>query len=149
MTQVSSAEHPAPGTASQQAPRVGVLGLGQMGSRMALRLLNAGHEVTGYDSSAAAMDRLEPHGLRRAETPSNLGSQADLVITSLPDGTAVLDMLSDPDGLLSNAAFTTYVEASTVGPPSAKQAATLLAAKGIGMLDGPVSGGIEGRPPAR
>ncbi len=115
-----------------------------MGSRMALRLLDAGHEVTGFDCSATAMDRLEPHGLRRAETPSDLGSQADLVITSLPDGAAVLEVLSDPDGLLGNAAFTTYVEASTIGPQSAKQAAALLAAKSIAMLDGPVSGGIEG-----
>jgi 3-hydroxyisobutyrate dehydrogenase-like beta-hydroxyacid dehydrogenase len=124
--------------------RVGVLGLGQMGSRMALRVLDAGYQLLGHDRSATAMEQMEKQGVSCVGTPEELGSRVDVVLASLPDGAASLEVLRDPDGLLAHPSFSTYVEMSTVGPIAAGEIRALLDASGIAMLDGPVSGGTQG-----
>lgn len=124
--------------------RVGIVGLGQMGSRMATRVLAAGYDAVGFDASRDAIKRMEAAGVRCVSTAQELGSQADVVLVSLPDGTASMEVLSSPVGLLSEASFGAYVELSTVGPLAAREIGSLLAARNIAMLDAPVSGGTGG-----
>lgn len=119
---------------------VGVVGLGNMGSALAANLVNAGCEVCAFD--LAGPGRL-PAGARFADDVAHLAGQADAVVLSLPDGAAseaVASGLAAADGRRT----ATVIDTSTIGPDAARTIAALLAARGIGYLDAPVSGGVAG-----
>lgn len=139
--------HPAP----QPGPgpgRVAVLGLGRMGSRMAARLVAAGGDVTVWNRTTATAEAFAAeHGCRAAATPSDAAAEADVVLTVVTDGPALLAVLGggrtgDPaDGVLDGGRpGTVVVDCSTVGAPAAREAAARCAARGIDLLDAPVSG---------
>ena len=119
---------------------VGVVGLGNMGSALAANLVNAGCEVCAFD--LAGPGRL-PAGARFADDVAHLAGQADAVVLSLPDGAAseaVASGLAAADGRRT----ATVIDTSTIGPDAARTIAALLAGRGIGYLDAPVSGGVAG-----
>ena len=117
---------------------VGLLGLGIMGSAMAGNLQKAGFTLSGFDPSAAARRRFKAAGGRVCKDAAVLAAGVDVVITSLPSGDALRDVAaqiaaSAPRGLL-------VVETSTLDITDKEAARKLLAARGVVLLDCPLSG---------
>ena len=129
---------------------VGFVGLGVMGGRIALRLLRAGHTVTGWNRTRAKAAWLEAEGLRLAASP-RAAAEASEVTFSMVTGTAALAAVTEgPDGVLQGLGpGTVYVDMSTVSPSASRQLAGRVAERGAAMLDAPVSGSVvtleEGR----
>lgn len=123
---------------------VGVVGLGRMGGNMARRLLDAGHQVTGYDTHAPAQDALETAGGQPADSPAAAAVTADLVLTSLPDPPTVETVYLGDDGLLTTPADGLIcLETSTIDPDTTERIATAATDHGARLIDAPVSGGPE------
>lgn len=123
---------------------VGFLGLGQMGGAMAERLLQSGIRLHVHDPSAAAMDRLVPLGAVPHESPAAVADAADLVLACLPGAAVSEAVLAGPGGVLSGTRIATYVEVSTIGSAAIERIAATLAARNVGFLDAPISGGPPG-----
>jgi 3-hydroxyisobutyrate dehydrogenase-like beta-hydroxyacid dehydrogenase len=129
---------------------VGFVGLGVMGGRIALRLLRAGHAVTGYNRTRAKAEWLLASGMRLAGSP-RAAAEASEVTFSMVTGTAALEAVTEgPDGILAGLGpGKVYVDMSTVSPSASRQLAGRVAERGAAMLDAPVSGSVvtleEGR----
>src|SRR5262245_29328042 len=123
---------------------IGFIGVGRMGVRMARRLVQAGHPLTIYDTSAAAMQTLVDMGARSVESPAALGSACDIVFASLPTPRVVEDAALGPNGVAEGTRVKFFVDMSTTGPTTAKRIAERLAARNIVGVDAPVSGGLGG-----
>lgn len=126
---------------SSQRPRVGFIGLGVMGTPMAGHLIDAGYEVTVFDVERRATDGFadfRPAG-RVAGGLADLGRASDLVITMLPDGAVVRDVVAGGlgDGLTAGALL---VDCSSSQPWLTLETAAALAERGVAMIDAPVSG---------
>jgi len=125
--------------------RIGFIGLGNMGLPMAQNLLKAGHQVEGVDVSAAVVEKLKAAGGASAETHKIAASRADVVITMLPAGQQVREVYLGPGGIVENAnAGTLLIDCSTIDVETARAVAAAAEAKGLLMLDAPVSGGVGG-----
>jgi 3-hydroxyisobutyrate dehydrogenase-like beta-hydroxyacid dehydrogenase len=127
----------------EEMTRVAVLGMGGMGSRIALRLLDAGHEVTVWNRSSARSEPVVAAGARAASTPAEAASAAEAVITMLADPAALRDVTEGPDGLASGVSQrTTVIEMSTVGPEAIERLHDALPPEAR-MLDAPVLGSLR------
>ncbi len=121
---------------------VGFVGLGGMGSRMARRLLDAGHEVLVWNRTPEKMSPLIDRGATRAETPAEAAERAEAVITMVSDPEALRAVTEGPDGVAAGARNSvTVIEMSTVGPAAVSRLAAVLPA-GTGLLDAPVLGSL-------
>ncbi len=116
---------------------IGFIGLGNMGAPMAINLAVAGHPVVGFDVSATIPDTLEP-----ASSLADLAGQADIIITMLPNGAIMRDVVST--ALPHAQPGTLFLDCSTVDVASAREAATDIHTAGHMALDAPVSGGTAG-----
>jgi len=123
---------------------LGFVGLGQMGSRMAARLLDAGHSLVVCDPVEAALAPLVARGAQRAATPREVADRADIVLGSLPTPDVVRSVGLGPDGVLQGQRARRFVDLSTTGPRVAQQVAAAFAEQGRAAIDAPVSGGITG-----
>lgn len=124
---------------------IGFVGLGQMGSRMAMRLLDAGHSLTVFDSQAAAMAPLVAKGARPAGSAAEVASASDTVLLSLPTPDIVQKVVSGPGGIVEGNRVSVVVDLSTTGPRMAASIAQDLAQDGrMTLVDAPVSGGTGG-----
>jgi len=123
---------------------LGFVGVGRMGGPMVGRLLDAGHELTIFDTSQAALKPLVARGAHRAASPKDVASAAEIVMTSLPTPDIVHGVALGEDGLVHGAKIKTMVDLSTTGPGMANTVAKGLAGRGIQWVDSPVSGGIAG-----
>lgn len=122
---------------------VAVVGLGGMGSRIARRLLDAGHELLVWNRTPAKAEELVALGAARAETPADAARRAEAVITMVSDPEALRAVVSGPDGIAVGAdESATVIEMSTVGPRAAAELATLLPPR-TGLLDAPVLGSLS------
>ena len=122
--------------------RIAFLGLGQMGAPMAGRLLDAGHEVTVWNRTAARAEPLKARGATVASTPAEATSGAEAVITMLTDPAALEDVLFGDGGVAEGIGpDATLIEMSTVGPDPIHDAAGRLPA-GVTVLDAPVLGSV-------
>ena len=122
---------------------VGVVGLGAMGTQLAGRLLDAGHQVHGTNRTAARAQALLARGLRWHDTPREVASAAEVVISMVTDDDALAAITSGPDGILTGlAADKVYVDMSSVSPQASRQVAEQVRALGGRMLDAPVSGSV-------
>lgn len=123
-------------------PRVGFCGLGRMGTEMVTALTRQGFAVTGWNRTPArALAAAEHTGAQVAGTPALVAKNADVVITMLTDGDAVLRTLAGDDGVLAGAREgLVVVDCSTTGAQVAREAADLCAAAGVRFIDCPVSG---------
>ncbi len=122
---------------------IGFIGTGIMGAPMAGHLANAGYLVTVCDVNAAAAQAVATAhpGVRVAATPREVGARADIVITMLPSGPYVREVVMGPDGLLDSLRLGSLVlDTSSSEPWITKETAATLAARGIAMVDAPVSG---------
>jgi 3-hydroxyisobutyrate dehydrogenase len=125
--------------------RIGFIGLGNMGLPMAQNLIKAGHQVEGVDVTTAATDRLKAAGGAVAETHRIAAARADVVITMLPAGQHVREVYLGTSGIIENAnAGTLLIDCSTIDVETARAVAAAAEAKGLLMLDAPVSGGVGG-----
>src|SRR5436853_7505478 len=125
--------------------RIGFIGLGNMGLPMAQNLIKAGHQVEGVDVTQAATDKLKVAGGAVAETAKIAAARADVVITMLPAGQHVRDVYLGPGGIIENANVgTLLIDCSTIDVETARDVAAAADAKGLLMLDAPVSGGVGG-----
>jgi 3-hydroxyisobutyrate dehydrogenase-like beta-hydroxyacid dehydrogenase len=120
---------------------VGFLGLGSMGGLVAERLMAAGHEVTGWNRTAAKGEPLVEKGMRWADSPREVGENADVVFSMLTDAAALQAVTYGPDGLIAGLRpGAIYSDMSTVSPDVSRAVAERVAAAGATMLDAPVSG---------
>lgn len=124
---------------------VGMVGTGIMGAPMAKNLATAGFEVLAYNRSPAKAEILRTDGVEVAESISEVGAKAALVITMVPDTPDVLAVVEGEGGLAeSMPSGSVLVDMSTISPAETKALAQRLADRGISMLDAPVSGGSWG-----
>ncbi len=123
--------------------KVGFIGVGNMGGPMCRNIIrNTNHEVIVFDLSPDAVKACTDLGASSASSVADVASRCDVVITSLSIPRIVEDVALGPDGIAANAkAGTVFIDLSTNSPATAKRVAAGMAAKGIGMLEAPVSGG--------
>lgn len=121
---------------------VGVIGLGTMGMPIARHLLKGGHTVTVHARRPEAMVPLVEAGARGAASPAQVASLSDVIITMVTDTAAVEAVILGPSGIAEGArAGSVVIDHSTIDPGGARRIASELKARGIEMLDAPVSGG--------
>lgn len=123
--------------------RIGYLGVGNMGQPMAGHLLDAGHEVWIFDVREEAMRPLLERQARRAESPKALADACETVVVSLPT-LAVFREAVNGSGLLSGKAIKTLINTCTVGRAFIEEIEAACSAKGIVLIDAPISGGAGG-----
>ena len=120
---------------------LGFVGLGAMGSRLARRLLDAGHAVTGYNRTPAKARGLERAGLTLAATPREAAEAATAVFSMVTDDAALRAVAYGPDGIVAGLrAGAVFVEMSTVSPALTRELGEAVAQRDATMLDAPVSG---------
>lgn len=124
--------------------RIGFLGVGNMGRPMAGKLIDAGHELWVYDVNQAAMQPLLERQARQAASPQNLADNCETVIVSLPTLDIFRRAVVLEDGLLSGQAIKTLVNTCTVGGVFTKEIEAACTAKGVTLVDAPISGGVAG-----
>jgi 3-hydroxyisobutyrate dehydrogenase-like beta-hydroxyacid dehydrogenase len=121
--------------------KVAVIGMGQMGSGMAGRLRESNVDVVGYDISPDLSARLASEGFRMTSSIAEALAGRTVVLTSLPDPKSVTSVWLGTDGIVANAAKGTLcIELSTIDPQTMRQVADAAAARGISVVDCPVSG---------
>jgi 3-hydroxyisobutyrate dehydrogenase-like beta-hydroxyacid dehydrogenase len=121
--------------------RVAVVGLGAMGSRIARRFLEAGHELTVWNRDAAKAEPLVAAGASAAQTPAEAARQAEAVVTMVADPEALAAVTEGPDGAAAGLLRgSVLVQMSTVGPRSLERLAAVVPEPSL--LDAPVLGSI-------
>lgn len=117
--------------------KIAFIGLGNMGGPMAANLAKAGHDVTGFDLAAPM-----PEGVSKADTAAEAATDAQVVITMLPNGNILRAVAGEVIPAMTKGAV--LCDCSTVDVDSARAVADQAAAAGMGALDAPVSGGVGG-----
>jgi 3-hydroxyisobutyrate dehydrogenase len=124
--------------------KIGYIGLGAMGSALAGRLLKA-HTLTVWDINSAATSSFERQGASVAPTAAELARHCDVAVLCLPRSADVRQVVLGPGGLIEGLSAGKLVIDQTSGVPGETfQIAELLAARGVTMIDAPVSGGVSG-----
>jgi 2-hydroxy-3-oxopropionate reductase len=124
---------------------IGFIGLGIMGRPMAKNLLKAGYPLVVHNRSRRAVDELAGAGAKAAGSPKEVAAQSDILITMLPNSPDVDLVALGKDGIIEGARpGLIFVDMSTISPIVSQKVGKALAAKGVKMLDAPVSGGEKG-----
>jgi 3-hydroxyisobutyrate dehydrogenase-like beta-hydroxyacid dehydrogenase len=122
---------------------VAVIGLGGMGSRIALRLLEAGHEIVVWNRTPAKTEPLVELGAAASESPADATRRAEAVITMVADPEALRRVTEGPNGVVAGASeATTVIQMSTVSPAATSRLESALEPTGAGLLDSPVLGSL-------
>jgi 3-hydroxyisobutyrate dehydrogenase-like beta-hydroxyacid dehydrogenase len=121
-----------------QRTSIGFLGLGHMGASMAERLLAPDIDLYVYDTREEAMEPFVKGGATACASPALVATKAEIIFASLPNPHVSETVASEVAG---GSAVRVYAEMSTIGQESMERIAKLLAARGIGLVDSPVSGG--------
>ena len=125
--------------------KVGFIGTGNMGKHMASNLLTAGYELTVYDKCKQATEELVSRGARWTDTPKAVAQASRVIITSLPGPPEVEEVALGANGILEGAnKGHLYIDTSTSTPSTIRKIASLATAKGVDVLDAPVTGGVRG-----
>jgi 3-hydroxyisobutyrate dehydrogenase len=121
--------------------KLGFIGLGNMGSRIAQRLLANGYQVFVYDRNIAKTDAIAARGGIVAKNILELAGSADVILSCLANDEAVQNVFAGPEGIFAGARPGTIVlEMSTISPESSRELHKLGAEHGIGVLDVAISG---------
>jgi 3-hydroxyisobutyrate dehydrogenase-like beta-hydroxyacid dehydrogenase len=121
--------------------KIGWIGLGRMGLPMSRRLHAVGHSITAYVRNEAGQQRAVSAGYSYSSTIEGVVTGSDIVISSILDDTALLDIVNGPEGLASYLREgQAFIETSTVSPEASAAVATLLAERNVAYLRAPVSG---------
>jgi 3-hydroxyisobutyrate dehydrogenase-like beta-hydroxyacid dehydrogenase len=130
------------GVSGEARPVVAVVGLGAMGSRIAGRLLSAGHGVVVWNRDATKTVSLRASGAVAAASPAEATRRADVVITIVRDEQALSDVTEGSNGIVAGATgATTVIQMSTVGPAAVSRLAAALEGR-TNLLDAPVLGSV-------
>jgi 3-hydroxyisobutyrate dehydrogenase-like beta-hydroxyacid dehydrogenase len=122
---------------------LGYVGLGVMGGGIARRLLDAGHNVTGWNRTRAKAQPLLDAGMAWGKTPRDVAERSDIVFTMVTNTAAVQAVTEGPDGILVGLSpGKVYVDMSTASPDNSRAIAARVAELGAHMLDAPVSGSV-------
>jgi 2-hydroxy-3-oxopropionate reductase len=125
--------------------RIGFIGLGIMGKPMARNLLAAGFDLTVHSRSSEPVDELVAAGATGGSDPAAVASASDITITMLPDTPDVEMVLVGSPGVIEGAApGSLVIDMSSIDPGATRTMAAAFDARGIAMLDAPVSGGERG-----
>ena len=121
--------------------RIGFIGLGDMGQVIIPRLLEAGHQVVGWNRSVGKEHDLVALGMSVAQTPAHACADADAVFSIVTDASAVEEVALGRNGILSGmAAECTYLDMSTISPVVTRRVSSVFADHQRVMLDTPISG---------
>ena len=123
---------------------IGFVGVGRMGGPMAARLLDAGHSLTIFDTSAEALAPLKARGATVAASAHEVANSAEVVMMSLPTPPIVQAVCLGGTGILAGSKIKTLIDLSTTGPSVAKVVGAAAAERKIAWVDSPVSGGVMG-----
>ncbi|MFM9940138.1 MAG: NAD(P)-dependent oxidoreductase [Hyphomicrobiaceae bacterium] len=122
----------------------GFIGVGNMGLPMAEKLLDAGTDLVVHDVRAAALVPLTARQARTAASPREVADRCETVFVSLPTLAALRAVVLGPDGVATGKTMKLLVNTCTVGVPLVEEMTAALAARGIGLVDCPISGGPPG-----
>ena len=121
---------------------IGFIGLGIMGKPMAKNILKAGYPLTVYDRVSEKMDEVVKAGAKAGSSCKDVAAQSDIVITMLPNSPDVKEAVLGKDGVLDGAKpGTLIIDMSSIAPLASQEISEKAKAKGVIMLDAPVSGG--------
>src|SRR5919198_3708588 len=124
---------------------IGFIGLGIMGRPMARNLLKAGYQLVVHSRSQGPVDEVVSAGAKAAGSPREVASQCDVLITMLPNSPDVDLVALGKNGIIEGArSGLIFVDMSTISPIVSQKVGQALTAKGVRMLDAPVSGGEKG-----
>src|SRR5438128_1113865 len=124
---------------------IGFIGLGIMGRPMARNLIKAGYPLVVHNRSRGAVDELAGAGAKAASSPKDDAAQCDVLITMLPNSPDVELVALGRDGIIEGGrSGLVFIDMSTISPIISQKVGAALAAKGVRMLDAPVSGGEKG-----
>jgi len=127
------------------AQNVAFIGLGIMGTPMALNLVKAGFNVTAFNRTRSKLDPLEKAGARIAATPADAARDAEFIVTIVSDTAAMEDVVCGKCGVLETVrSGAILIDSSTISPTVSRKLACQLAGKGASMLDAPVTGSKHG-----
>ena len=131
---------------SDAKPKLGFVGLGNMGSPMTRNLVTKGYEVTGYDiNRPLLLQRAQEIGFHAAETLADTARRSDIVITMLPNGKIVREATLGKDGIAEGMKpGALLIDMSSAGATGTAALGAELAKRGITLIDAPVSGGVTG-----
>jgi 3-hydroxyisobutyrate dehydrogenase len=124
-------------------PSVGFIGLGVMGEPMARHLAKAGAKLALFDRSDGLARRIAANleGAVAAASPREVAERSEIVITMVPNGAVVRDLIDGDDGLLAGfASGSLLLDTSSSEPWLTRESGRRLAARGVAMVDAPVSG---------
>jgi 3-hydroxyisobutyrate dehydrogenase len=123
--------------------KVGVAGLGRMGSALAKRLIEVGHDVVVWNRNAEKAKPLAAAGATAAATPSELAGRVEAIITIVTDAAAIASVYEGKSGLLEgNLSGKLFIEMSTVQPETEIALAKKIAARGATLVECPVGGTV-------
>ena len=121
---------------------VAVIGLGAMGSRIARRLLDSGHELVVWNRTLGKAERLAAVGAKTATSPAQASRDVEAVVTMVSDPQALRDVTEGPEGVAAGVGeSTTVIQMSTVGPAAVQRLASVLPS--AGLLDAPVLSSVD------
>lgn len=123
---------------------IGLIGLGNMGGRIARRLLQQGISISVYDKNPHLMQEFMKYGAEGSANPQQLAAKNDIIITVLPNAEIVKKVVLGDEGLIQGfRPGSTLIEMTTSVPSVTKEIGKKLNGKGINMIDAPVSGGVK------
>lgn len=123
--------------------KLGFVGLGAMGGRIAKRLMDAGHTVTGYNRTKSKAQWLLDAGMHWVDSPKSVAEGSEITFSMVTDSAALQAIADGPDGVIAGlVSGKIYVDMSTVNPDVSRELAAKAKTKGAQMLDSPVSGSI-------
>ena len=125
--------------------RIGFIGLGIMGRPMGKHLMNAGHTLTVWNRSRPGIDELLEAGADEGASPADVAAKSEVVFTMVGDSPDVEAVSLGADGIIGGARpGLVHIDCTTMSPEVTRSIAKAYAAKGVEMLDAPVSGGEGG-----
>lgn len=124
--------------------QIGIIGVGNMGAPMAQHLLDLGAKLTVCDKNPHAIAPLAARGAAVVASPRELADQVDVILSSMPSHAASVEVALGEHGIVHGRRVKVYAETSTLGSAAMREIGAALAARNIGFLDAPVSGGPPG-----
>jgi 3-hydroxyisobutyrate dehydrogenase len=123
--------------------KVGIVGLGRMGSAMSRRLRQQGFDVVGWDQKTQANQAMAADGLRIAANPRDVAAESDAIISSITEDHGARKIFTEAAGFLDgNVAGKLFIEMSTLQPMTGRELKPLVEARGARLIDAPVLGTI-------
>jgi 3-hydroxyisobutyrate dehydrogenase-like beta-hydroxyacid dehydrogenase len=121
--------------------KISFIGLGAMGAGIVSRLIEAGHTLTGWNRTKEKAETLIDEGMKWANSPREAASESEVVFSMVTDAVALRNVALGPEGIIAGLSKDgIYLDMSTIAPEESRAIASEFEAKGLTMLDAPISG---------